>query len=38
MYRHQGDGGAWDELEDWDWYIYTIDTMDKIDNYWETTL
>ena len=28
--------GGWDELEDWDWHIYTTDTKDKIDeNYWE---
>ena len=25
-------GGAWDELGDWDWHIYTTDTMYKIDN------
>ena len=24
--------GMWDELEDWDWHIYIIDTMYKIDN------
>ena len=24
--------GGWDELRDWDLYIYTIDTMYKIDN------
>ena len=24
--------GGWDELGDWDWHIYTIDTMYKIDN------
>ena len=23
----------WDELGDWDWCIYTIDIMDKIDIY-----
>ena len=23
---------GWDELGDWDWCIYTIDTMYKIDN------
>ena len=28
----KGQGGAWDELGDWDWHIYTIDTMYKIDN------
>ena len=27
---HGGNGG--EELEDWDWHIYTIDTMYKIDN------
>ena len=27
-----GKGGAWGELEDWDWYIYTIDTMHNVDN------
>ena len=26
-----GEGG-WEELRDWDWQIYTIDTMYKIDN------
>ena len=28
----KGGGGGWDELGDWDWHIYTIDTMYKIDN------
>ena len=28
----------WDELGDWDWHIYTIDTRYKIDNYWEPTI
>ena len=28
----KGKGGRWDELGDWDWNIYTIDTMYKIDN------
>ena len=23
---------GWDELGDWDWHIYTIDTAYKIDN------
>ena len=23
---------GWEELEDWDWHIYSIDTMYKIDN------
>ena len=27
-----GETGGWDELGDWDWFIYTIDTMYKIDN------
>ena len=27
-----GEGGGWDELEHWDWHIYTIDTVYKIDN------
>ena len=27
-----------DELGDWDWHIYTIDTVYKIDNYWEPTV
>ena len=27
----EGEGGAWDELGDWDWHIDTIDTMNKID-------
>ena len=30
-----GQGGG--ELGDWDWHIYTIDTMYKIDNSWEHT-
>ena len=30
--------GRWDELGDWDWHIYTIDTMYKIDNQWEPTV
>ena len=25
-------GVGWDELGDWDWHIYTTDTMYKIDN------
>ena len=24
------EGGGWDELGDWDWHIYAIDTMYKI--------
>ena len=24
--------GEWDELGDWDWHVYTIDTMHKTDN------
>ena len=28
----KGKGGGWEELGDWDWRIYTIDTMYKIDN------
>ena len=27
-----GGKGGWDELGDWDWHIYTIDTLHKIDN------
>ena len=33
--------GEWrwcNELEDWDWHIYTVDTMYKVDNYWESTV
>ena len=30
--KHGYQGGWWDELGDWDWHIYTIDTMYKIDN------
>ena len=26
---------GWHELGDWDWHMYTIDTMYKIDNSWE---
>ena len=32
QYGYQGEGGWWDELGDWDWHIYTIDTMYKVDN------
>ena len=28
----KGERWGWDKLGDWDWYIYTIDTADKIDN------
>ena len=28
----KGEGEWWEELGDWDWHIYTIDTMYKIDN------
>ena len=28
----KGERGAWEELGDWDWHIYTIDTMYKTDN------
>ena len=28
----RGKGGVWEELGDWDWHIYTVDTMHKIDN------
>ena len=39
MYGHQSeDEGASDVLGDWDWHIYTIDTVYKIDNYWEPTV
>ena len=31
IYGYQGEGGRWQELGDWDWHIYTIDTMYKID-------
>ena len=31
MATKQGKGYV-DELEDWDWHIYIIDTMFKIDN------
>ena len=27
----KGEKGGWDELGDWDWHVYTIDTMYKID-------
>ena len=29
---------GWDELGDWDWCIYTIDTIHKIENSWEPTV
>ena len=32
MYGHQAGKGEWDELEDWDWHVYTIGTMYKIDS------
>ena len=36
MYGYEGGKeGGWDELGDWDWCIHTIDTMCKIDNWWE---
>ena len=40
MYAHQGDkaGVGWDELGDWDWHVYTTDTICRIDGYWEPTL
>ena len=28
----KGERGGWEELGDWDWHIYTIDAMYKIDN------
>ena len=37
-YGHQGGREGWDELENWDWYIDTIDTMYKIGNEWEPTV
>ena len=39
--KHMDTKGAWgvrDELGDWDWHIYTIDTTYKIDNEWEPTI
>ena len=30
MYEYQGKKGVWDELGDWNWHVYTIDTMYKI--------
>ena len=29
---------GWDELGDWDWCRYTIDTMYKIESSWEPTV
>ena len=29
---------GWDELGDWDWHMYAIDSMSKIDNQWEPTV
>ena len=40
-YEHQGGnrkGDNWDELGDWDWHIYTSDTMYKIDEQWAPTV
>ena len=31
-------GGQWEEFGDWNWHIYTIVTMYKIDNKWEHTV
>ena len=31
IYGYQEEGGRWQELGDWDWHMYTIDTMYKID-------
>ena len=31
IYGYQEEGGKWQELGDWDWHMYTIDTMYKID-------
>ena len=36
MYGYRG-GVGWKELGGWNWHIYTIDTMHKIDNSWEHT-
>ena len=30
--------GGWDELWDWDWHIFTVDTMYKMDNECEPTV
>ena len=38
IYSYQGGKGGWDKMGDWDWHIYTIDTMYKIDNQWEPTV
>ena len=27
MSGYQGELGEWKELEDWDWNIYTVDTL-----------
>ena len=32
MYEYQGGKKGWGELGDWDWHIYTVDTMYKIDS------
>ena len=32
------ESGSFLKLGDWDWHIYTIDTMCKIDNCWEHTV
>ena len=34
----KGEGGSGEELGDWDWHIYTTDTMYKIHNKWELTV
>ena len=28
----RGEGVGWEELRDWNWYKYTIDTMCRIDS------
>ena len=29
--------GGWEGLGEWDWCIYTVDTVYKIDDWWELT-
>ena len=34
----KGEAGEWDELGDWDWHMYPIDTIYKTDNKWKPTV
>ena len=38
LYLQKGGKEGSDELGDWNWHIYTTDTVYKIDNEWESTV